>query len=294
VNRQPRKPVKRVSVVTVCLNAEATMDQTMRSVQDQTHSEIEHVVIDGKSTDGTVKIAMRYEPATLVSERDGGIYEAMEKGARLSTGDVLFFLNSGDTFFDENVIADIVSFFNREDADAVFGNLLPHYAKEDDNHDHPAFTPGRVMDFSYFANRRLFFTESVHHQATFYRKEIFDVCSFLARDAAANGEYHLNVQAFVQRGFMLKHIPRIVCKFALGGTSTTNFSIEWAKFAAARSIIREEYFPNGPGIERQSAFEYLVSFPGPVSFVKIVLREAGVLDFLRAMREKLPPYGTNR
>ncbi|MCJ8151400.1 glycosyltransferase family 2 protein [Shinella sedimenti] len=284
--------VKRVSVVTVCLNAEDTIEQTMKSVRDQAYEDIEHVIVDGKSVDRTKEIVESLGPAIFVSEQDGGIYQAMEKGAKLCTGDIVFFLNSGDLFHDENVVADVVSFFNRLKADAVFGNLLPYCVNKDDKYNHPAFTPDRRMDMSYFSNRRLFYEGSVHHQTIFYRKEIFDSCSYLAENAAATGEYNLNVQAFVQHGFMLKHMPRTVCRFALGGKSTCDFSIEWERFEAARRIIRTKYFPNGRKTDRVSAIEYLASCPGIKTLTKIALREVGALDFLRIVSQKLHRSGT--
>ena len=282
----------RVSVVTVCLNAAATIEATMDSVARQNHGGIEHLVIDGGSTDGTAQLAAARHPAYFVSEPDGGIYQAMQKGALAATGDAVFFLNSGDTFHDGRVVADVVAFFNQTGCDAVFGNLLPCYLAGDDSHDHRAFKPGKVLDLSYFNNRRLFYDESIHHQTIFYRREIFEHCGFLCPDPRANGEYHLNMCAFVGRGLSVKHIPRPICRFALGGTSTANFAREWQRYEEARGILRRMYFPDGAGIPIAEEHEYLHFRPDWRTRARIRLRKSrfhGLLSGVRDIRDRLLP-----
>lgn len=92
---------KSLSVVTVTYNAEETLERTLKSVQKQTWPEVEHIVVDGNSTDGTIDLIRRYEWPGMkwVSEPDKGLYDAMNKGAAMATGDYLCFLNAGDTFY---------------------------------------------------------------------------------------------------------------------------------------------------------------------------------------------------
>ncbi|MEO6268758.1 MAG: glycosyltransferase family 2 protein [Lautropia sp.] len=284
--------VTRVSVVTVCLNAAATIADTMDSVAAQEGCHIEHLVIDGGSGDGTAHLVAARKPDYFVSEPDGGIYPAMQKGALAATGDVVFFLNSGDTFHDDRVVADVVAFFNRTGCDAVFGNLLPCYRSAGDSHDHRAFKAGKLLDLSYFNNRRLFYDESIHHQTIFYRRDIFDVCGFICADPRANGEYHLNMCAFVGRGLTVKHLPRPICRFALGGTSTADFTAEWGRFEQAREILRGLYFPDGADIPIAGEHEYLHFRPDWRTRAKIRLRKSrwhGVLSRVRDIRDRLLP-----
>lgn len=280
-----RPSVKRVSVVTVCLNAQATIEMTMNSVREQTFAQIEHVIIDGGSTDGTVDLIRAYSPACFVSERDDGLYYAMQKGALAATGDIVFFLNSGDRFYDASVVADVVDFFNQTDCDAVFGNLLPCYLNADDTHDHSAFRDQQLLDLSYFNNRRLFFNESIHHQTIFYRRHIFDQCGYICNDQAATGEYHLHMCAFVRHGFIAKHIPRAICRFALGGKSTSNFTEEWARFSRAREILRNKFFPNGQHVPITSTYEYLERPPSPRLRIKIWLRKSRLRSLLSRVKQ---------
>lgn len=101
----------KVSVVTVCFNAEKLIEETILSVINQTYSDIEYIIIDGASTDGTMNIVNRYRDriAVIVSEPDKGIYDAMNKGIALATGEWLNFMNAGDVFCNEKVLKNIFS-----------------------------------------------------------------------------------------------------------------------------------------------------------------------------------------
>lgn len=251
-----RPPAQRVSVVTVCLNARDTIRLTLDSVRRQRDVAVDHVIIDGGSTDDTCDIAAEYQPAYFVSEKDNGVYDAMDKGAAAATGDIIIFLNAGDTFFDEDCCADVVDFFNLTGADIVFGNLMPAYLDAADQHDHPSFVPGKLLDLGYVVNRRQLYDESIHHQATFYRRTVFEASRFRCEDPAATGEYHLLLDATVRNGAVVKHIPRPIARFLLGGISTRNFSKEWARYVKARDLLRTRYFPHGQHTATADKYEF--------------------------------------
>lgn len=97
------------TLITVTYNAAATIERTMQSVATQSYPHVEHLVIDGASKDETVEIARRYPHATIVSEPDNGLYDAMNKGLRLATGDFICFLNAGDTLHSSDTLAHIAS-----------------------------------------------------------------------------------------------------------------------------------------------------------------------------------------
>lgn len=101
----------KISVVTVCYNAVDTIEETMRSVLDQTYPDVEYIVIDGSSTDGTVDIIKKYSDrlAYWVSEPDNGIYDAMNKGIKVATGDYINFMNAGDTFVSSDILNNVVN-----------------------------------------------------------------------------------------------------------------------------------------------------------------------------------------
>ncbi|MDO5663694.1 MAG: glycosyltransferase family 2 protein [Bacteroidia bacterium] len=114
----------KLSVITVTYNAERTLERTLKSVHEQTYPHIEHVIVDGKSKDGTGDLIRKYENENLhwISEPDKGLYDAMNKAATMATGDYLCFLNAGDTFFDAQTVEKIFqSFSESKFPDILYG-----------------------------------------------------------------------------------------------------------------------------------------------------------------------------
>ena len=102
----------KISIITVCFNSENTIFDTLESVQSQNYENIEHIIVDGKSTDNTLNIIKKFKHVSkIISEKDNGIYDAMNKGIKISNGDIIGFLNSDDTFFDEYSLNTIIQPF---------------------------------------------------------------------------------------------------------------------------------------------------------------------------------------
>lgn len=121
-----------ISVVTVAYNSAGTISDTLRSVAEQTYPNLEHIVVDGASTDDTMRIVQRHATGRTIvlSERDRGIYDAMNKGIRLATGDFVGFLNADDVFANRHVVADIAQVAgSAASVDAVYGDLV--YVEQD-------------------------------------------------------------------------------------------------------------------------------------------------------------------
>ncbi len=129
----------KVTLITVCRNVAPVIAESLDSVLAQTHADIELIVIDGASTDGTVEILRKYASSErsrrsgssdkrgidiLVSEPDKGIYDAMNKGLALATGEIIGFVNAGDLLMTPTVIAEVVNAFERSHADAVYGDII--------------------------------------------------------------------------------------------------------------------------------------------------------------------------
>ncbi|MDO3434011.1 glycosyltransferase family 2 protein [Rhizobium sp. CBN3] len=120
----PRPP--RISLITVCWNAERTIADTLRSIDTQTYRDFEHIIIDGGSQDSTLAI-IASAPADnrrVVSERDGGIYEAMNKGIGLASGDIIGFLNADDTFESNDSLETVAAALDDEAYDGCYGDLV--------------------------------------------------------------------------------------------------------------------------------------------------------------------------
>ena len=115
----------RITIVTVCRNAESTIESTIKSVIEQTYTDIEYIIIDGCSSDGTLDIINKYKNNIdiIVSEPDKGIYDAMNKAVRLATGEWINFMNSGDSFFDSDVIFNVFNNKDYNDIGVIYGNV---------------------------------------------------------------------------------------------------------------------------------------------------------------------------
>jgi glycosyltransferase involved in cell wall biosynthesis len=117
-----KKP--KISIITVVFNGESTLESTIKSIACQTYSNIEYIIVDGQSTDGTLKIIQQYESAISkwISEPDKGIYDAMNKGIKLASGDYIWFMNSGDKIADSNTLEQVMK--SATDSDVYYGETL--------------------------------------------------------------------------------------------------------------------------------------------------------------------------
>ena len=115
-----------VSVITVALNTRFTIEEAIKSVLGQTYKNLEYIIIDGGSIDGTAEIIKSYgkKITKFISEPDRGIYDAMNKGILAASGDIVGFLNADDVFYDKNVIQKVASVFTNAEVDCVYGNLV--------------------------------------------------------------------------------------------------------------------------------------------------------------------------
>lgn len=116
----------KISIITAVYNGAKTVADTMRSVAEQSHSDVEHIIIDGASTDGTLGVIGQYAAGNtrIVSEPDNGVYDAMNKGLRLATGEVVGFLNADDVYENQDVLKRIAGVFDNSEIDACYGDLV--------------------------------------------------------------------------------------------------------------------------------------------------------------------------
>jgi len=114
----------KISIITISFNANDTIEKTLNSIKSQSYSNIEHIIVDGGSIDGTIEICNSFSHISkIISEPDNGVYDAFNKGLKLATGDIIGFLNADDVFCNENSIQDIVDAFSNNETDIVYGNL---------------------------------------------------------------------------------------------------------------------------------------------------------------------------
>ena len=208
----------RVSVVTVCYNSAETIRDTILSVQSQDYANIEHVFVDGGSTDETLSVieSLKRDTDILVSEADQGIYDAMNKGLALSTGCIVGILNSDDVFYDTQVMSMIMGSFCQNNAsDACFGDLV-YVTREDTNSIVRRYSSKR------FSPKNIRFGAMCPHPTFYIRREIL----------ASLGDYKLGYRVaadfeYMARFFQTKRkahrIDLPLVRMRIGGISTTGF-----------------------------------------------------------------------
>lgn len=200
------------SIITVCRNAETAIEKTIRSVVEQTYSNIEYIVIDGASTDNTLAIVNQYRNkiAVIKSEPDKGIYDAMNKGIALATGDYIYFINAGDTLISNHSIEKINQLIGYDPVaiDVFFCNLLVF---DEQN------LWGYIYDFDHVSDATMFL-DNIHHQASFTRLALlkqrpFDITYRIAAD------YEWFVYAHAQKKYRFKHTNVLVAVYDPYGLS---------------------------------------------------------------------------
>jgi glycosyltransferase len=208
----------KISVVTASYNSEATIGFTIESFLEQNHLEKEMLVIDGASNDDTVKIVESFgsDAIRLFSEKDNGVYDAMNKGLHLFQGDIIGFLNSDDTFHDSTALADIAA--GMQDADIVYGDLnmvTDHRTKR------------LVRSWRGGTFRRYSFQLGwVPPHPTFYmRREVAQRVGDYDLSYVTTADYDYMLRALALNSFRVRYLPRIIADFQMGGISTKGLGV---------------------------------------------------------------------
>ncbi len=201
--------MKNFTIITVCLNESDKIERTVQSVIEQTYTDFQYVVIDGGSTDGTLDILEKHKDRIdiLISEQDKGIYNAMNKGWRLATGNYVFYLNGGDHFYNSNVLKDVLS--NSFDADIVYG--------------YKRTTEGRDVKKGIEVITKEYLSRwTLPHQATFTRKVIFEKLKGFDESFVIRGDHDFFLRAILKYKATTKYIPVRVSLINLEGISYNN------------------------------------------------------------------------
>ncbi|MCK9386998.1 MAG: glycosyltransferase [Sulfuritalea sp.] len=205
----------KISIITVAFNAVQTLAATLRSVASQTHAEIEHIVVDGASTDGTLDVVARHGShiAKLVSEPDKGIYDAMNKGLGLATGEVIGFLNADDVYADEGVLERVAGIMVGNDLDALFGDA------EFVNPVGPS-RPTRRYRSDRFCPERIAWGWMPAHPSLFLRRRIYERFGKFRTDYRIAGDFELVARIFHGGTLKYQHVPEVLVRMQTGGIST--------------------------------------------------------------------------
>lgn len=207
-----------ISVITVTLNAEKTLEETLLSITQQTCQDFEIVAVDGGSTDSTIDIFQKYSSyiGTLISEKDSGIYNAMNKGVRAAKGDYLFFLNAQDTLYSEHVFAHVEEAFNSANRPfLVFGDVFFTNRACVPN-SQLLQMPNVVKSYKNAGYN----DPAICHQAIFYHRHLFEAVGDYDETYRIYADYDFNIRAFNYAQNRYVYIPEIISNFDLGGVST--------------------------------------------------------------------------
>jgi glycosyltransferase involved in cell wall biosynthesis len=201
-----------VSVITVCFNAEASLEKTLLSVLNQTYAPIQYIVIDGGSIDSTPEILKQYgaQLDVCLSEPDKGVYDAMNKGVKLAKGDWVIFLNAGDAFIDANVISRIFTGYS-DNASLIVGAVR--------------LSNGDIFYPKQMTRLRLSYSMPFCHQGMFYRRSLFERHAFDIHYKSIADNEHL-FRLFDDR-VIVKYIDQVVAYYDEPGISAQHFFQSW-------------------------------------------------------------------
>ena len=207
-----RQPVK-ISIITATWNSIDTISDCLESINTQTYDLIEHIIIDGGSVDGTlIEIGNKSPKSKVVSEKDDGIYDALNKGIKLASGEVIGFLHSDDVFSSNNVVSIIASAFENTDICAVYGDLI--YVKKSDSS-----IVVRKWKGSKFSKIKLYLGWMPAHPTLYVRKEWYSKIGLFGTDFSISGDYDSVLKLFSNPDFITLYIPTNFVSMRLGGVS---------------------------------------------------------------------------
>lgn len=204
----------KVSIITVTWNSEETLEDTIGSVISQTYQDIEFIVVDGLSTDNTKAIIEKYRNhiSVFVSEKDRGIYDAINKGIALAKGEIIAILHSDDMYYDAHVISEVVSTMTNTETDACYGNLVYVDRKN----------TSKVLRFWHSgAYRKNLFLKGwmPPHPAFFIKKWCYERYGTYTLDLKSSGDYELMLRMLHKNGVSVSYINKVLVKMRAGGTS---------------------------------------------------------------------------
>lgn len=208
----------KVSIITITYNSEPTLKDTIESVINQTYKNIEYILIDGGSTDETLSIIKSYgnKISTLISEKDNGLYDALNKGISLATGDVIGILHSDDFYTNNHVIQHIVSSFSNSPVDAVYADLY-YVDKINTNQIHRKWKAGIYKEGMFFNGWM------PPHPTFFVKRSIYETCGNFNLNLTSSSDYELMLRFIHKHKIKLAYLPEFIIKMRVGGKSNVTF-----------------------------------------------------------------------
>ncbi len=220
----------KISIITVVWNNKETIKDAIDSVLRQTYKDIEYIVVDGSSTDGTVEIVQSYgdKITKFISEKDKGLYDAMNKGVALATGHIVGILNSDDFYIDEFVIQKIVNEFKEKKVNSVFADLI--FVKPENIN-----KTVRYYDSGHFTPEKFAYGWMPAHPTFFVTKDIYNKYGNFKLDYKIAADYELLTRVLAKYKISYSYIKEPIIKMRIGGVSTSGIK---SKYILNKEIIR--------------------------------------------------------
>jgi len=238
----------KISIITATYNSEATIRDTIESVLSQTYQDYEHIIVDGLSSDNTMRIVKEFAPRyngriKIISEKDNGIYDAMNKGIRMASGDIIGILNSDDFYRDNMVLHDIAN--NIEDNDAVYGDLIYVDAKNTNK-------DLRLYSSKGFKLWKFKLGLMPAHPTFYCRKDVYKKCGEYLLNLPIAADFDFIMRAMYTHRIKTKYIQRNFISMRIGGASTSGIksyiqSLNDRRYAFKKNNIKTNYFLLGIG-----------------------------------------------
>ena len=224
----------KISIITVCKNAENAIERTMLSVVTQNcfNENIEYLIIDGASTDKTVEIIKQYSnkyPIKWISEPDSGIYNAMNKGIKLATGDIIYFLNAGDKLFDEKSASEILKEFEKSDPDFLYTDILLCKNNE--------LQKATIKKFDH-ADKYFLFRDCICHQASFFKKSVIEKFGGFNENFKLAADYEMLLKIMANKSLKKEYLPITAAYYDISGISSTATDL----VKEERNIIQKHFY----------------------------------------------------
>lgn len=212
----------KISIITITYNSAKTLPRALESVQSQTYPEIEHIIVDGASTDSTCEMieayAKQHANVRWVSEKDSGIYNALNKGIRMVTGDVIGFLHSDDVLFAPDSIEHIADVFCSTSADVVYGDLQYCHGNRVVRHwQSNAFNP-HSLKYGWMPP----------HPTVYVRRKVYEQVGPYDEWFRISADYDMMLRLFTA-GYQTHYIPEVIVSMEMGGASNRNTKARLSK-----------------------------------------------------------------
>ena len=204
----------KISIITATYNSSKNIRSAISSLGEQDFSNIEWIVIDGASKDNTVENIKKYysQPLQILSEKDKGIYDALNKGISLATGDVIGFLHSDDLLASNDILKKIAEIFHQKDVDGVYGNLQ-YVTKEDTSN---IIRHWKSQDFRPSLLKKGWMPA---HPTLFLKKEVYEKHGLFNLEYKIAADYDLILKVFSDRSLKFHYLPEVITKMRVGGAS---------------------------------------------------------------------------